>query len=185
MRSSLSLARSRTRGARTRPGRCPSASIVGELVGTEERGYLRFDGLGQKGTGAAAQNVGQRIGKRPWLGKLDDITVGHGVSLLQWRSGARTATPHIAGQDLRLAEDHWRLRQTKFRGLDRVAWPSPSLSPPTTSSACRSSWEKPHDRSHRSGHLDGHEVHPHSGQITHRDHKPPAIAIRQSNNSAP
>src|SRR5512132_2871586 len=65
------------------------------------------------------------------------------------------------------------------------AWPSPSPSPPTTSSACRSSWEKPHDRSHRSGHLDGHEVHSHSGKITHRDHKPPAIAIRQSNNSAP
>src|SRR5438477_10587494 len=27
------------------------------------------------------------VGKRAWLGKLKNITVGHGVSLLQWRNG--------------------------------------------------------------------------------------------------
>jgi hypothetical protein len=36
---------------------------------------------------AAAQDFGQGIGKGPWLGELDHVTVGHGVSLLHWRSG--------------------------------------------------------------------------------------------------
>src|SRR5947208_16449804 len=31
---------------------------------------------------------------RAWLGKLENITVGHGVSLLQWRSGGEN-TPTI------------------------------------------------------------------------------------------
>src|SRR5262249_28911541 len=34
-----------------------------------------------------AQNLGQRIGKSPWLRELENISVGHGVSLLCWRSG--------------------------------------------------------------------------------------------------
>jgi hypothetical protein len=104
MRSSPS-ARSRTRGAHGNRADArhdltvgqmtvahePSAAIVGELVGmaTEDAATSDSTGLGQKGAGAAAH---QRIGKRPWLGKLDDVTVGHGVSPLQWRSGART--PH-------------------------------------------------------------------------------------------
>src|SRR5207248_7734225 len=73
-----------------------SAAILGELVGVvpEECGNLRFDGMGQKGTGAAAQHLGQRIGKRPWLGKLENVTLGHGVSLLRWRSGGSN-TPTI------------------------------------------------------------------------------------------
>src|SRR5216683_1720068 len=29
----------------------------------------------------------QRFLEVPWLGELDDVTVGHGVSLLHWRSG--------------------------------------------------------------------------------------------------
>jgi hypothetical protein len=36
---------------------------------------------------AVAQNLGQRIGESPWLAELEDISVGHGVSLLEWRSG--------------------------------------------------------------------------------------------------
>src|SRR3984957_1327429 len=36
---------------------------------------------------AAAQDLCQGIGKGPWLGELDHVTVGHGVSLLHWRSG--------------------------------------------------------------------------------------------------
>jgi hypothetical protein len=36
---------------------------------------------------AVAQNLREQIGECPWLGKLENITVGHGVSLLQWRSG--------------------------------------------------------------------------------------------------
>src|SRR5205823_14744469 len=71
-------------------------SIVGELVGVslEKPGHLRRDGLGQKRAGTAAQHLSQRVGKRAWLGKLENITVGHGVSLLQWRSGGDN-TPTI------------------------------------------------------------------------------------------
>ena len=39
-------------------------------------------------------HLSQRVGKRAWLGKLENITVGHGVSLLQWRSGGEN-TPTI------------------------------------------------------------------------------------------
>jgi hypothetical protein len=56
----------------------------------EEGGNLRLDGMGQKGTSTAAQH----LGKRPWLGKLENVTLGHGVSLLQWRSGGSN-TPTI------------------------------------------------------------------------------------------
>jgi hypothetical protein len=48
---------------------------------------LRFDGLGQQRTHPAAHDLCEGIGKGPWLGKLDDVTVRHGVSLLHWRSG--------------------------------------------------------------------------------------------------
>src|SRR6266850_1980366 len=53
----------------------------------EKLSDLRFDGLGQQRTRAAAQDLCQGIGKGPWLGELDDVTVRHGVSLLHWRSG--------------------------------------------------------------------------------------------------
>src|SRR5204863_3428158 len=74
----------------------PLASIVGKLVGMalKKPGHLRRDGLGQERAGTAAQHLRQWIGKHAWLGKLENITVGHGVSLLQWRSGG-TNTPTI------------------------------------------------------------------------------------------
>src|SRR5262249_16048106 len=53
----------------------------------EKLSNLRFDGLGQQRTRAAAQDLCEGIGKGPWLGELDDVTVRHGVSLLHWRSG--------------------------------------------------------------------------------------------------
>jgi hypothetical protein len=53
----------------------------------EKLGNLCFDGLGQQRTRAVAQDLRERIGKRPWLGELDHVTVGHGVSLLHWRCG--------------------------------------------------------------------------------------------------
>src|SRR5712692_4006781 len=37
--------------------------------------------------GTVAQNLGQRIGKTSWMGEPENVSVGHGVSLLQWRSG--------------------------------------------------------------------------------------------------
>ncbi len=53
----------------------------------EKLSNLRFDRLGQQRTRAAAQDLCEVIAKGPWLGELDDVTVGHGVSLLHWRSG--------------------------------------------------------------------------------------------------
>ncbi len=88
-----------------------SVISVDSEVGTapEEGGNLRLDGMGQKATSTAAQHLGQRIGKRPWLGKLENVTLGHGVSLLQWRSGGsntptiRRLTPSLRHQLPRIA----------------------------------------------------------------------------------
>ena len=74
----------------------PSAAFFGARLGVaiKERGYLRLDRPRQQGPGAAAQHLGQRIGKRRWLGKLQNGIVTHGVSLLRWRSGG-SITPTI------------------------------------------------------------------------------------------
>src|SRR3954471_10144813 len=48
---------------------------------------LRLNGLCQQGTCPAAQNLGERIREGPWLRKLENVSVDHGVSLLRWRSG--------------------------------------------------------------------------------------------------
>src|SRR5206468_12061478 len=37
---------------------------------------------------------GERVAERPWLKQLDDVSIGHGVSLLCWRSGGSN-TPTI------------------------------------------------------------------------------------------
>jgi hypothetical protein len=65
----------------------PPAAIIGELVGmrAEQARNLGLDGLRQKRSRAVAQNLGQRIGKSPWLRELENISVGHGVSLEKWR----------------------------------------------------------------------------------------------------
>src|SRR5438128_5099303 len=56
-------------------------------MAAEQARNLSLDGLRQKRARAVAQNLGQRIGKSPWLRELKNISVGHGVSLLCWRSG--------------------------------------------------------------------------------------------------
>ena len=56
-------------------------------VTAKEGGHLGLDGLGQQGPRSVAQHLGQGILERPWLHELDDGIVGHGVSLLRWRSG--------------------------------------------------------------------------------------------------
>ena len=68
--------------------------FVAPQSGHQERGNLRLDRPRQQGPGAAAQHLGQRIGKRRWLGKLQNGIVTHGVSLLRWRSGG-SITPTI------------------------------------------------------------------------------------------
>src|SRR5271165_379324 len=61
----------------------------GVVMADTTRGWRRaqHDRLGQQRPRAAAQDFCQGIAEGPWLGELDDITVGHGVSLLHWRSG--------------------------------------------------------------------------------------------------
>ncbi len=69
----------------------PSApSPVGALksgVRGEKFGDLGLDGLGQERPRAVAQDFGQRIDKTVWLGRLENVSLAHGVSLLRWRSG--------------------------------------------------------------------------------------------------
>ena len=74
----------------------PLAAFFGARLGVaiKERRHLRLDRPRQQGPGAAAQHLGQRIGKRRWLGKLQNGIVTHGVSLLRWRSGG-SITPTI------------------------------------------------------------------------------------------
>src|SRR6201987_5180913 len=67
----------------------PMAAVVRQLVGmTDEQGCnLALNGVRQQRSGAAAQHLGQRIGKSSWLGQLETVSLGTGVSLLRWRSG--------------------------------------------------------------------------------------------------
>jgi len=67
----------------------PPAAIIGELVGVaaEQARNLGLHGLRQKRSRAVAQNLSQRIAKSSWLRELENISLGHGVSLLCWRSG--------------------------------------------------------------------------------------------------
>ncbi len=46
-----------------------------------------LDSLGQERPRTVAQNLGQRIDKTVRLGKLENGSLGHGVSILRWRSG--------------------------------------------------------------------------------------------------
>jgi hypothetical protein len=46
-----------------------------------------LNGLRQQRAGAIAQDLRQGIRKTSWLAKRENVSLGHGVSLLQWRSG--------------------------------------------------------------------------------------------------
>jgi hypothetical protein len=72
----------------------PLLARLGRQIGMlcEKLGNLRFERLGQQRTRAIAQDLGQGIGKGSWLGELDHVTVGHGVSLLHWRVEALNTT---------------------------------------------------------------------------------------------
>src|ERR1051325_11687659 len=108
----------------------PPASRLGELVGMalHECRHLRLHRLRQQRTSTAAQDLAQRIGKRPWLRQLENVTFRHGVSLLQWRSGG-FSTPTI--RRLTLSRRHqlpriplgggWR--STCRRTSSRRRWP--------------------------------------------------------------
>jgi hypothetical protein len=73
----------------------PLATVVGQLVGmgAEQGCNLGLDDLRQQRSRAVVQNLGQRISKSSWLAELENVSVGHGVSLLRWRSGGSN-NPH-------------------------------------------------------------------------------------------
>src|ERR1700704_3860120 len=48
---------------------------------------LGLDRLGEQGTCPIAQDFGELIVEHSWLNQLRDVIVGHGISLLRWRSG--------------------------------------------------------------------------------------------------
>src|SRR5438067_4827605 len=56
-------------------------------IAPQEVSDFRLDRLRQQGTRTVTQNLSERIAESPWLSQLDDVSVGHGVSLLWWRSG--------------------------------------------------------------------------------------------------
>src|SRR5207249_3357617 len=58
---------------------------IGMLV--EKVRDLGLDCLGEQGTGSIAQDFGELIVEESWLNQLDNVIVGHGISLLRWRSG--------------------------------------------------------------------------------------------------
>src|SRR3954465_13059935 len=60
----------------------------------EKFGHFCLNRLRQQGTRSIAQHLGERVSKRPWLKQLDHGSIGHGVSLLCWRSGG-SDTPTI------------------------------------------------------------------------------------------
>src|SRR5205085_544639 len=70
-----------------------SSGLQIDMLG-EEFGHLGLDRLGQQGARSVAQHLGERVAERPWLKQLDDVSIGHGVSLLCWRSGGSN-TPTI------------------------------------------------------------------------------------------
>src|SRR6266436_8781619 len=86
---SSSRAQAYARGAQ------PLVAVVGRLVGVaaKQRRHFGLDGLCQKRSRAVAQDLGQRVRKSSWLGELENVSVGLGVSLLQWRNGG-FGTPH-------------------------------------------------------------------------------------------
>src|SRR6476620_9227543 len=60
----------------------------------EKFGHFCLNRLRQQGTRSVAQHLGERVSKRHWLKQLDHGSIGHGVSLLCWRSGGSN-TPTI------------------------------------------------------------------------------------------
>src|ERR1044072_10022076 len=74
----------------------PLAAVFGLSVGVaaEEGCDLRLDSLRQQRSRTLAQNFGERIGEGFWLKQRGNVILGHGVSLLWWRSG-RSNPPTI------------------------------------------------------------------------------------------
>src|SRR3954452_5615276 len=107
----------------------------------EKFGHFCLNRLRQQGTRSVAQHLGERVSKRPWLKQLDHGSIGHGVSLLCWRSGGSN-TPTIrrllpvrpsptSANSSCGAEDVVRLEAVMLKDGHRVAFaPAATLSCP-------------------------------------------------------
>src|SRR5256886_8120363 len=64
-------------------------AVLGLQIGmlAEKVRDLGLDRLGEKGTCPVAQDFCELIVEDSWLNQMDDVIVGHGISLLRWRSG--------------------------------------------------------------------------------------------------
>src|SRR5436853_7483219 len=80
----------------------PMAAVLGQLAGmpAEQGRNLGLDRLRQQRSRTVAQHLGQWVGKSSWLGELENISLGHGVSLLRWRSGRLRTPPRYAALPL-------------------------------------------------------------------------------------
>src|ERR1700730_14802023 len=70
------------RTSRRRPSEVTSSAYLSSKLAT-----LGFDRLPKKCLRPVAQDLGQRISESPWLGELQNVSVGHGVSSFdgKWR----------------------------------------------------------------------------------------------------
>jgi hypothetical protein len=64
-------------------------AVLGLQIGmlAEKVRNLGLDRFGEQATGPIAQDFGELIVEHSWLNQLGDVIVGHGISLLRWRSG--------------------------------------------------------------------------------------------------
>src|SRR4051794_24586841 len=112
----------------------PLAAVFGlsVSVAAKEGCDLGLDGLRQQRPRTLAQNFGERVGELCWLDQLDGIILGHGVSLLWWRSGGSN-TPTIR-----------RLNPSRRHQLPRIPRASSSAlcSDPQGSAQVRSATER-------------------------------------------
>jgi hypothetical protein len=58
------------------------AHVLGEKISD-----LRLYGLGQQRACALPEDFSESIVKGSWLNQLEQVIVGHAISLLQWKSG--------------------------------------------------------------------------------------------------
>jgi hypothetical protein len=71
-------------------GLCHHRKSVDFSITSSVHSSLHFglDGLLKRRSRAVAQDLGQRLRKNSWSGELEDVSVGLGVSLVQWMSEA-------------------------------------------------------------------------------------------------
>jgi hypothetical protein len=64
-------------------------AVLGLQIGmlAEKVRDLGFDRLRQQGSSSVAQDFGELVVEHCWLNQLGDVILGHGISLLRWRSG--------------------------------------------------------------------------------------------------